>query len=534
MSADSLIHKLNWRFPYPSRRSPVFARNLVATSQPLAAQAGLAVLAQGGNAVDAALTTAITLTVVEPTSNGLGSDAFALIWDGSRLHGFNGSGRSPRGWSREYFDRYGAIPGEGWDAITVPGAVDAWARIWEQFGRLEFGRLFEPAISYARNGFPVSPIIAAAWKESADRLGRFSDFAKTFLPDGRAPRPGERFACPDLADSLERIAASKGASFYQGELADQIVACAKKAGGAMRHDDLADHQGDWTDRICVNYGDLRVHEIPPNGQGLAALIALGILDCLDLAQYPVDSAESVHLQIEAMKIAFAIAHAQISDPRFMEVYPEELLAPDFLARKARSIRMGRAANFPLRLLSEPGTVYLTAADANGMMVSFIQSNYMGFGSGVVIPATGISMHNRGCGFTLQKGHPNCVAGGKKPYHTIIPGFVTHGKQPAMSFGVMGAHMQPQGHVQMITRIFDYRQNPQAASDAPRWHVCEDGTLALESGFSPEVKDRLTDWGHQVGDQDPRWGYGGAQLICCLKDGYCGASDHRKDGCALGF
>lgn len=302
----------------------------------------------------------------------------------------------------------------------------------------------------------------------------------------------------------------------------------------MRHDDLADHQGDWTDRICVNYGDLRVHEIPPNGQGLAALIALGILDCLDLAQYPVDSAESVHLQIEAMKIAFAIAHAQISDPRFMEVYPEELLDPDFLARKARSIRMGRAANFPLRLLSEPGTVYLTAADANGMMVSFIQSNYMGFGSGVVIPATGISMHNRGCGFTLQKGHPNCVAGGKKPYHTIIPGFVTHGKQPAMSFGVMGAHMQPQGHVQMITRIFDYRQNPQAASDAPRWHVCEDGTLALESGFSPEVKDRLTDWGHRVGDQDPRWGYGGAQLICCLKDGYCGASDHRKDGCALGF
>jgi gamma-glutamyltranspeptidase/glutathione hydrolase len=514
---------------------PVLAPNVVATSQPLAAQAGLDALRRGGNAVDAALATAIALTVVEPTSNGIGSDAFAIVWDGAQLYGLNASGRAPRALTPERFAGLALMPVTGWDSITVPGAVSAWAALSTRFGKLPFGDLFEVAIHYARDGFLVSPITAQAWARAPERYAAYPSFAATFAPLGRAPHPGEMFRCPDQARTLELIAATKGEAFYRGALAEQIAAHARATGGLLTEDDLATHAPEWVTPLAQAYHDCCLHEIPPNGQGLAALIALGILQHCDLARYPVDSADSLHVQVEAMKIAFAEAHRHIADPTWMEVPPEALLDTDFLAERARQIRMD-AVQFPVSALpTDHGTVYLTAADAEGMMVSYIQSNYMGFGSGIVIPGTGISLQNRGAGFRLEAGHPNRVAGGKRPYHTIIPGFITREGQPVMSFGVMGGHMQPQGHVQMMVRLVDYGQNPQTASDAPRWYIEEDLTkLSLEPGFAPEVVDELRRRGHNVMADLPPGRFGGAQLIYRLENGYCTGTDWRKDGQAVGF
>jgi gamma-glutamyltranspeptidase/glutathione hydrolase len=525
----------SWNFPYPSQRMPVLARNVVATSQPLAAQAGLRMLLKGGNAVDAAIAAAITLTVVEPTSNGIGSDAFALIWDGQRLHGLNGSGRSPRVWTRERFAGLTEMPMYGWDAVTVPGAVDTWVKLSERFGRLSFAELFAPALDYADRGFPVSPRIAAQWAEAESLYRDFSAFGKTFLLDGRAPRAGEIFRCPDQTRTLQAIAETRGESLYRGDLAEQIVACARTAGGAMALEDLALHQAEWVEPIAVEYRGLSLHEIPPNGQGLAALIALGILRNHEVARYPVDSVDSIHLQIEAMKVAFAEAHRHIADPAAMAARVTDLLEPGFLHERSREIRLDRAAHPGSKVRSEGGTVYIAAADEGGMMVSFIQSNYCGFGSGIVIPGTGVSLQNRAYGFVLEEGHPNCVAGGKRPFHTIIPGFVTRDGRPLMSLGVMGRHMQPQGHVQITVRIFDYGQNPQAACDAPRWHVTADFTVALEPGFPPEVKAELRRRGHRCVESASTSLFGGAQIVYRQENGaYCSASDPRKDGQALGF
>jgi gamma-glutamyltranspeptidase/glutathione hydrolase len=523
-----------WQFPYPSQRMPVLARNVVATSQPLAAQAGLRMLLKGGNAVDAVLATAIALTVVEPTSNGIGSDAYALVWDGGTLHGFNGSGRSPQAWNLERFAGMDKMPETGWEAVTVPGAVDTWVKLSQRFGKLDFAELFAPAIEYARNGYLVSPITAERWEFAAEKYANFTDFCRTFLPHGRAPRAGELFCCPDQAHTLEDIATGNGESFYRGNLAKQIVQCAETSGGALTLDDLAAHSGEWVQPISIDYRGLRLHQIPPNGQGLAALIALGLLREFDIDRYPADSADSIHLQIEAMKIALAEAYRHIADSNDMPVSPETFLAADFLAARAAEIRMDQACQPESKIPSDKGTVYLTAADENGMIVSFIQSNYLGFGSGVVVPGTGISLQNRGCGFVVEPGHPNCVSGGKRPFHTIIPGFVTRNDQPLMSFGVMGGNMQAQGHVQMMVRMFDYNQNPQTASDAARWYVEEDFTLALEPGFSPRVVDELKGRGHSLIEDPPSHLFGGAQLIYRLENGYCAASDHRKDGQALGF
>ncbi len=503
-----------WKFPYPSQRMPVLARNVVATSQPLAAQAGLRMLLKGGNAADAVLATAITLTVVEPTSNGIGSDAFALVWDGQKLHGINGSGRSPKAWSLERFAGLDKMPTFGWDAITVPGAVDAWVQLSRKFGKL--------------------PFKDKRWANAAQIYRSFADFGKTFLRDGRAPRPGELFCCPDQAQTLQTIAASKGESFYRGDLAERIAYCAKSNGGALTLEDLATHRSEWEEPIAIDYRGVCLHEIRPNGQGLAALIALGLLREFDIDRYAVDSADTIHLQIEAMKIALAEAYQHVADRDDMTIAPEKFIAKNFLAGRAREIRMDQAAQPGSKIPLDHGTVYLTAADEKGMMVSFIQSNYMGFGSGVVIPDTGISLQNRGCGFVLRKGHPNCVGGGKRPYHTIIPGFVTRNKQALMSFGVMGGNMQAQGHVQMMVRIFDYVQNPQAACDAPRWYVDENFHIALEPGFSPRVVDELKHRGHAFIENPPDHLFGGAQLIYCLENGYCTASDLRKDGQAIGY
>jgi len=521
-------------YPYSSQRMPVLARNVVATSQPLAAQAGLRMLLQGGNAVDAAIAAAITLTVVEPTSNGLGGDAFALVWNDNKLWGLNGSGRSPRAWSLELYAGRDQMPDLGWGAVTVPGAVDGWVQLSHRFGKLAFAELFTPAIEYAQNGFSVSPITADRWAVAADRYRDFPDFGRTFLPGGKAPAAGELFVCRDQAHTLQLIADSNGEAFYRGDLAQQIVDSAQTAGGLMSLEDLAEHSSEWVAPMAVKYRGVHLHEIPPNGQGLAALIALGILNQFDLTQYPVDSADSIHLQIEAMKIALAEAYRHIADIDTMALNPEVFLDTAYLVHRAEEISMSQASHPESSIPTDHGTVYLTAADESGMMVSFIQSNYLGFGSGIVIPNTGIAMQNRGYGFVLDKDHPNCVAGGKRPFQTIIPGFVTRDSRALMSFGVMGGSMQPQGHVQMMVRMFDYDQNAQSACDAPRWRVDDDFTVAVELGFSEAVISDLKSRGHALSEDTEIFPFGGAQIIQRLPDGYCAASDPRKDGQAVGY
>jgi gamma-glutamyltranspeptidase/glutathione hydrolase len=426
------------------------------------------------------------------------------------------------------------MPLLGWDAVTVPGAVDAWAALSSRFGRLPFKEVFFPAIKYAREGFLVSPTIARRWRVAEATYRAFPEFGRTFLPGGCAPLAGELFRCEDQARTLEKIADSRGESFYRGELAGRIAASSRDEGGAMTLDDLAEHTSEWVAPVSIEYRGLVLHEIPPNGQGLAALIALGILRHFDMGQYPVDSAESVHLQIEAMKMGFAEAHRHIADPRFMQVTPPDLLDEAALKRRAGKIRMARVSHPVSTVQSRGGTVYLTAADDSGRMVSFIQSNYYGFGSGIVVPGTGITLQNRGCGFNLKRGHPNCVGGGKRPYHTIIPAFVTRPGEPLMSFGVMGGHMQPQGHVQVMVRMADHDQNPQAALDAPRWYVDMDFRVALEPGFSPRVAEGLQGRGHLFMKEFDSSLFGGGQVIYRMEHGYCAASDPRKDGQAVGF
>ena len=522
----------SWDFPYPSQRMPVFARNLVCTSQPLGAQDGLQMLQKGGNAVDAALATAITLTVVEPTMNGIGSDAFAILWDGEQLHGLNASGRSPKAWSPEYFAGHESMPTHGWDAVTVPGCVSSWVALSERFGKLPFADLFEPAIRHARDGWIVPPIVARSWNAATETLGGSSDFQAAFMPNGRTPHVGETFRFEDQARTLERIAETNGEAYYRGDLAEKIAAHAKNSGGAMTVEDLGAHTIDWVEPISADYRGCTLHEIPPNGQGIAALLMLGMLENIDMSSHPVDSADSIHVQLEAMKLAFADGHRYVSDPETRDIEYSQLLDPGYLAERARLIDP-KKANTPTFGKPCPGeTVYLTAADESGMMISFIQSNYMGFGSGVVVPETGISLQNRGHGFVLQDGHPNQVAGGKRPYHTIIPAFTTKDGQPVMSYGVMGGPMQPQGHAQMMIRMFDYDQNPQAACDAPRWQVFP-GMVAVESGMSADVIEDLKARGHNV-EIAPDARFGGGQLIYRLEDGYCGASDSRKDGQAAGY
>ena len=469
--------------------------------------------------------TAIALTVLEPVSNGIGSDAFAIVWDGEKLHGLNASGRSPAAWTPEFFKDHETMPVRGWNAVTVPGCVSAWATLSERFGKLPFADLFEPAISYARDGYMVSPTIAKQWANQTQELQAQPGFSEAFMPRGRAPLPGEKFSFPDQAKTLELIASTRGDAFYRGEIVRKIAAYAKTHGAPMIAADFAAHLSDWVEPLAQDYRGYTLHELPPNGQGIAALMALGILQHFDVASYPVDSADSVHLQIEAMKVAFADVYRHVSDARTMTIGNAELLDPAYLAGRAKLIDLARAQNFNHGTPGKGGTVYLTAADASGMMVSFIQSNYMGFGSGVVVPGTGVSLQNRGASFTLQAGHPNQVGPGKRPFQTIIPGFVTKDGQPVMSFGVMGGSMQPQGHAQVMVRL----------ADGPRYRVVDGLHVNVEPGFSQETLAELERRGHQL--EELAQGYmdfGSAQLIYKLEDGYLGASDPRRDGQAVGF
>jgi len=529
----------NWTNPYSSSRSPVLGRNMVSTSQPLAAQAGLSMLQAGGNAVDAAVAAAMALTVVEPTGCGIGSDAFAIVSAPDGLHGLNASGRAPAAWSPDRFKGMDAMPQKGWESVTVPGAVSAWVALSRRFGKLPFSQLAQPAINYARHGFPVSPIIARLWELGRVRLGDQPGFAECFLPGGRAPGAGELFRSSGHADTLEAIADTEGEAFYRGELARRMVAHAQAHGGALTEDDLGAHQADWCGTVSQRFHDAVVHEIPPNGQGIAALMALGMLDELGVGDSPVDDIETVHLSIEAMKLALADVYQYNADIDHMHVTPAQLLDRSYLAERARLIDP-RTAGAPGHGEPRPGgTVYLAAADASGMMVSFIQSNYMGFGSGVVVPGTGISLQNRGHGFSLVPGHANEVGGGKRPSHTIIPAFATRADgSPLMAFGVMGGPMQSQGHVQMSLRVLRYGQNPQAAADSPRWRVTGGKGVALEPGFDPAVVEGLRRRGHEVSVEpgDGVFAFGGAQLVKRSDSGdtYVGGSDPRKDGQAVAY
>lgn len=514
------------------------AENMVVASQPLAGQAGLTMLAKGGNAVDAAIAAAITLTQVEPTGNGLGSDAFAIVWDGQKLHGLNASGRSPQTWQANRFAATGAIPERGWETVTVPGAIGAWVELHRKLGKLPFQTLFEPAINYAENGFIVSPIIGKLWGMAATTLNKQPGFADHFLPNGKAPKAGERFVNKAAAATLTSIAETHGESFYRGHLAEQIAADAARHGAALSVEDLAANAPDWCGTISQKFDNFSLHEIPPNGQGIAACMVLGMLSHTNIRDYGPDDTQALHLMFEAMKLAFRDSAAYVADPAHMqEVAAEHLLNPEYLAERARLIDPGKAQDFQSGSPRQGGTVCLSAADASGMMVSFIQSNYAGFGSGVVVPGTGIHLQNRGCGFSLEDGHPNQLGGGKRPFHTIIPGFLMGDNNPLMAFGLMGGMMQAQGHVQMSLRTQLWGQDVQTAADAPRWRVTDGLGVSCEESMNPKTLQALKDMGHDIVVEKPdlAFGFGGAQLIHRLDSGgYAGGSDPRKDGGSYGF
>jgi gamma-glutamyltranspeptidase/glutathione hydrolase len=538
----TLTAPFDWNHNYPTHRTPLFARNVVATSQPLAAQAGLRMLLKGGNAVDAAIAAAAAIMIVEPVSNGLGSDCFAIVWDGTQLHGLNASGTAPASWDRAWFDRHheGKIPMRGWGSVTVPGAVGGWMALHRKFGTLPFGDLMEPAIELAARGYAITPVVHRKWDAQADLLAGQPGFAEAFLPRGRTPIIGERFQFQAAARTLRRIAETAGRDFYEGQTAEAIVAHAALHGGGITLADLRDWQPEWVGTISRDYHGYSLHEIPPNGQGIAALMALGILSHFDIASMPVDSAQCRHLQIEAMKAAFSEVYQHVADIRYMtDVTPADLLDDNRLAGLAARIRTDQATDFDHALPPSGGTIYMTTADQHGMMVSFIQSNYMGFGSGVVVPEVGVSLQNRGYGFSMEANHPNAVAPGKRPFHTIIPAFLMKEGRPQMSYGVMGGNMQPQGHMQTLVRMVDFGQNPQAACDAPRWKVGRGLAVDIETSMEAEVVSELRGMGHSIEEAlDPYMDFGAGQFIWRLsddmEDGYVAASDPRRDGAAVGF
>ena len=523
-------------YPYASSRTVVMGtRGAVATSQPLAAAAGAEMLLSGGNAVDAAIAMAIDLTVVEPTSNGLGSDAFALVWDGA-LQGLNASGKSPQALSAEMWAGLEQLPMRGWLTTTVPGAVSAWQALWRRWGKLPFERLFEPAIRHAENGFPVSPSASRKWRQQAKKLLSLTGeahqpFQALFFPGDQAPRPGDIWRCPEQAATLRELAATEGESLYQGRLAEQIIAFSELTGGMLSLDDLKTHQAEWVEPISTTYRGLTVSELPPNGQGIAALIALNILEGCNLAPEPRESVATYHQQIEAMKLAFADAYRYVADPVWMDISAAELLDKAYATRR-RMLISDRAIRLAEPGLPKGGTVYLAAADEE-LMVSFIQSNFMGFGSGIAIPGTGISLQNRGTGFDIDPNHPNAIAPGKKPFNTIIPGFLSRDGKAIGPFGVMQGAMQPQGHMQIVSNLIDYSLNPQAALDAPRWRFDTGNRVLLEQTVPRHVALGLVDIGHDVHIIAEPETFGKGQIILRQDNAaLVAASEPRSDGIAI--
>lgn len=528
------------RYAYPSRRNLVYARRGMASStQPLASQTGIAIMEQGGTAIDAALAMAMLMPLVEPTGNGLGSDCFALIWTKGQLYGINGSGFSPRSLSAEQVRAagYKEVPMHGWFPVMLPGAPAAWAEIHRRFGTLPLSTLAAPAIRYAREGFPLSVNVARQWGSSTRRFtalareadgAAFRPWVEAFSKNAQPYRAGEIFQLPDYADTMEELVRTDCESFYRGQLMEKILAFSQQTGGFFTEEDFHSYRPEWVEPLSVRYKGYDVFELPPNGHGITALLALNILKGMELPEEK-ESVETYHRMIEAMKLAFVDARAYVADPRAMQITAEQLLDEDYAARRRALI--GESALDPVAGDPRSGdTVYLATADGEGNMVSFIQSNYAGFGSGIVVPGTGISLQDRGAGFSLDPASPNVLAGGKRAYHTIIPGFLCRDGQPIGPFGVMGGFMQPQGHLQVVVNSIDYAMNPQECLDAPRFQWQGGRKIQLERGVPEHIASALAARGHQIEIVNSGAGMGRGQIIWRLPDGtLAGGTEARADG-----
>ncbi len=523
-------------YPYHSRRNTTVAGNgMVATTQPLASQAGLDILKKGGNAVDAAIATAATLTVVEPTSNGIGGDAFALVWMKGELHGLNATGPAPQNISIEKVKARGheKMPQTGWVPVTVPGVPSAWANLSKRFGQLSLIEVLQPAIHYAREGYPVSPTVSYYWDIAFKKYQKlqgpeYEEWFKVFAPKGRAPKVGEVWASKNHAETLEQIGETQAESFYKGALADKMAAASKEANGFLIKEDLLQYKPEWVDPISIQYQGYDIWELPPNGTGIITLMALNILKQFETSDTM--TLETYHKEIEALKLAFADGNAYITDPDYMKASFADLLSETYAKRRSQLIGKEALTPEPGKIPAS-GTVYLATADKERNMVSYIQSNYRGFGSGVVVPDTGIGLQNRGEGFSLHTHDANALQPGKRTYHTNMPGFLTKSGAPIGPFGIMGGPMQPQGHLQVVRNLLDYRLNPQAALDAPRWQWVSDKTVLVESSFPKLLAESLARRGHEIKVELQAGSFGRGQIIWRDEETgtYFGGTDGRADG-----
>jgi len=528
-------------YPYHSMRAVTYGKHgMVATSQQLAAQAGLDILKQGGNAIDAAIATAACLTVVEPVSNGIGGDCFALVWHKDKLHGLNSSGPVPKSISINAVKKMGheVMPTFGFIPVTIPGAPAGWVELSKRFGNLSLKETLKPAIEYAQNGYPVPPMVSSAWQRAAKAYkkhlteSQFESWSNTFTINGHAPKPGELWSSTGHARTLQKIADTNARTFYDGVIADRIDAYSKECGGFLSKEDLKAFKPEWVEPISANYRGYDVWEIPPNGQGLIALMALNILKEFDFDCK--DCADTLHKQIEAIKLAFVDGKKYITDNKKMQVGVDDLLSQQYAKIRKSLIREDAILPLP----GQPpkgGTVYLATADDQGNMVSFIQSNYMGFGSGMVVPDTGISLQNRGHSFSLDPKHHNCLSPGKRTYHTIIPGFITKDNKAVGPFGVMGGFMQPQGHVQVIMNLIDFNLNPQSALDAPRWQWMEDKKVLVEHDIPIHIVRELIAKGHEITYNSGYGTFGHGQIIIRDKNGVlAGGTEPRTNGAVVAW
>ncbi|WP_289029825.1 gamma-glutamyltransferase [uncultured Paraglaciecola sp.] len=534
---------------FASRSEVIAANGMVATSQPLATQVALDILKQGGNAIDAAIAANAMLGLVEPTGSGIGGDLFAIVWDAKtmKLYGLNASGRSPKSLTLEHFQLQGLdkIPAYGPLPVSVPGAVDGWFELHQKFGNLPMTTLLSPSIEYAKNGFPVSELIAHYMQSSVPKLAKFPGFKETYMPNGKAPVKGQIFTNKDLAVTYEKIATGGRDAFYKGDIAQSIAAYMEKQGGFLSYEDLASHTSDWVEPVSANYKGYDVWELPPNGQGIAALQILNILENYDIQDMGYGSEQYIHTFVEAKKLAFEDRAKYYADPNFNNIPVAQLISKQYAKKRSLLIDNNKAAKRFDAGLNDGDTIYLTTADKEGNMVSLIQSNYRGMGSGMTPTGLGFVLQDRGELFSLEPGHNNVYAPNKRPFHTIIPAFVTRNGQPWLSFGVMGGGTQPQMHAQIITNLIDFGMNLQEAGDAPRMlhsgssqptgtKISDSGKVHLESGFAPHVRRNLIQKGHIL--QDSVGNYGGYQAIMRdLETGvYFGASESRKDGQAAGY
>ena len=535
--------------PFASRSEVIAQQGMAATSQPLATQVALDILKQGGSAVDAAIAANAMLGLVEPTGCGIGGDLFAIVWDAEtkQLHGLNASGRSPAALKTEYFTEQGltTIPSFGPLPVSVPGAVDGWFSLHEKFGRLPMTSILSPAIEYARRGYPVSEVVAYYWQMNVDRIGEYEGFADVFMPNGKAPTTGQIFKNPSLAATYEKIATGGRDAFYKGDIARVIGAYMKEQGGFLSYEDLAAHTSEWVEPVSTNYRGYDVWELPPNGQGIAALQILNILEQYDIEGMGFGSADYIHTFVEAKKLAFEDRAKYYADPAFNDIPVDALISKDYAQKRRALINPNKAAKRYDAGVVEGDTIYLTVADKDGNMVSLIQSNYRGMGSGMTPPELGFILQNRGELFTLAPNHFNTYEPKKRPFHTIIPAMVTRNNKPWLSFGVMGGATQPQMHAQIVVNLIDFGMNLQEAGDAPRFiHVGsssptgalmkDGGELSMETGFATEVRRTLYERGHQLSDKLGIYGGYQAILYDADKQVYFGASESRKDGQAAGY